>query len=116
MPMRHGEPTTVGGAPGVALRGEVDLAIAEEVQAELEEAILASEGAFVIDLSAVEFLDSSGIRALLRARGVLGRADRSLILVCPPGPVRRMLSLVGIDDLFVLFEGRTEAARRLRAR
>jgi anti-sigma B factor antagonist len=115
MAMVHAEATTVGDAPAVALSGEVDVATAEKLTAELEDAILASDGAFVIDLSAVEFLDSSGIGALLRARGVLGRADRALVLVCPPGPVRRVLSLAGIEDLFLLFDGRAEAARRLRA-
>jgi anti-anti-sigma factor len=112
--MLRAEPVRVGGAPALAIHGEVDVATAPTLTARLEETILDSEGAVVLDLSDVGFLDSSGIAALLRARGVLGRADRSLILVCPAGPVRRVLALTGIEELFVLTETRAEAAARLR--
>ena len=108
------EPVRVGGAPALALHGEIDVATAGIVTERLEETILASEGAVVVDLSGVDFLDSSGIAALLRARGMLGRADRSLVLVCPAGPVRRVLALTGIEELFVLLDSPDEAAARLR--
>jgi anti-sigma B factor antagonist len=108
------ETARVGGAPALAFHGEVDLATAGLLRERIEETILESEGALVLDLSGVEFLDSSGIAALLRARAVLGREDRSLILVCPEGPVRRVLALTGAEELFVLTETRAAAARRLR--
>ena len=38
-------------------------------------------GAFVLDLSELEFLDSSGLRLILRARALLAREDRALALV-----------------------------------
>ena len=44
-----------------------------ELSAALDEAIRGSEGPFVIDLSNVGFLDSSGIACLMRARALLGR-------------------------------------------
>ena len=101
-------------AAGVAVRGEVDIHTTPDLSAALDEAARASQGAFVVDLSEVEFLDSTGVAALVRMRAVLGREDRELGVVCPPGPARRMLELAGIADLIALFESREEAAAALR--
>jgi anti-sigma B factor antagonist len=101
------------GAPGVAVRGEVDFSRVPTLEAALDAAIRDSVGAFIIDLSDVDFIDSSGIHALLRARGVLGREDRALGVVCPFGPVRRVFGLSGSSELFVLYGSREEAAAAL---
>ena len=58
-------------------------------------------------------LDSSGITCLVRARAMLGRDERTLGLVCPPGSARRVLDLVGIDQLVALYASRDEVARAL---
>jgi anti-sigma B factor antagonist len=96
------------GVPGVAVRGEVELATAPALTAALEEGIRRTSGAFVVDLVAVDFLDSSGIACLVRARALLGRDDRALALVCPPGRVRRVLELTGIDELVPVYGSRDE--------
>jgi anti-sigma B factor antagonist len=90
----------LGEAAGVAVRGE--LATAAALSAALDEAIRTTEGPFVIDLSNVGFLDSSGIACLMRARALLGREDRVLGLICPPGSARRALELTGVDELVAL--------------
>ena len=89
----------LGEAAGVAVRGELELATAPELSAALDDAIRGTEGPFVIDLSKVGFLDSSGIACLIRARALLGREDRVLGLICPPGSTRRALEITGVDEL-----------------
>ncbi|HMI70569.1 MAG TPA: STAS domain-containing protein [Solirubrobacteraceae bacterium] len=101
---------------GVAVRGEVELATAPALTAALEEGIRRSSGAFVIDLVAVDFLDSSGVACLVRARALLGRDDRALALICPPGSVRRVLELTGIDELVPVYGSRDELTRALTRR
>jgi anti-sigma B factor antagonist len=96
-------------APGLALRGEIDLASAPDVEAALEGAIRDSVGAFVVDLTGVSFIGSSGLQVLLRARALLGREDRALALVCPHGRVRRVFELAGVSDVFAIY-GTPEAA------
>jgi anti-anti-sigma factor len=100
-------------APGVALRGELDINGAPVLEATLDAAIRDSAGAFIVDLTELDFIDSTGLHVLLRARGLLGREDRALAVICPHGPVRRVFELSGQSDLFALFASREEAAAAL---
>jgi anti-sigma B factor antagonist len=107
------EHAELGGAPGVAIYGEVDVSAVPALVEALDAAIRDSAGAFVIDLCDVEFLDSSGLSALTRARALLGREERALAIVCPPGPVRRLFEVAGVADMFFLYGSRDEAAAAL---
>jgi anti-anti-sigma factor len=98
----------LSGTAGIAVRGELELATAPELTAALDDAIRQTTGPFVIDLSQVGFLDSSGIACLIRARALLGRDDRELGLICPPGSARRALELTGVDELVALYATRDE--------
>jgi anti-sigma B factor antagonist len=106
-------PCPLEGAPGVLVRGEVDVASIAELSEVLETEIRGSEGAFIVDLCDLEFLDSSGLSALMRARALLGQDDRALAVVCPPGPVRRLFDVAGVADLLFLYESRAAAAAAL---
>lgn len=108
--------TTLAGTPGVAVRGELDIGTVATVTSRLEEAIRDSDGPFVIDLCDLAFLASGGVGALLRALALLGRHERQLMLVCPPGDARRVLATAGIDDMFTLFDSREDARARLSPR
>jgi anti-sigma B factor antagonist len=103
----------LGDAPGVAVRGEVDIDVVQDLENAIDAAIRESVGAFIIDLSDLDFIEASGIHVLLRARALLSREDRALAVVCPHGPVRRALELSGVSDLFVLYGSREEAVAAL---
>jgi anti-anti-sigma factor len=107
------EPIEVAGARGLLLRGELDLTGAPRVEEHVQSALLDSAGAFVLDLSGLRFMDSTGVNALLRARALLGRERRDLVVICPPGPVRRVLELIGVVDVVAPFASRDEAAAAL---
>src|SRR5215218_3228107 len=94
------------GVPGLALEGEVDIAVAKQVESALDNAIRTSVGAFVLDLCDLEFLDSSGVSLIMRARALLGREERELVVVCPPGAVLRIFEIAGVMDLLALFASR----------
>jgi anti-sigma B factor antagonist len=118
--VRDGAPTAfgiedaeIGGAPGVAIHGEVDVSVVPLLVEALDAGIRDSVGAFVVDLCDVDFLDSSGLSALMRARALLGQEDRSLVIVCPPGPSRRLFDVTGVADLFFLYGSRAAAAAAL---
>src|SRR4051812_25379338 len=80
----------------VELHGSIDLETAPALSEELEE--LASHGAklVIVDLSDVEFLDSSGLRALVHgARTVEGGGGR-LLVEGASGAVERVLELTDV--------------------
>jgi anti-anti-sigma factor len=103
----------LSGAPGVAITGEVDLASGPVLEAALDRAIRESTGVFVIDFCDVTFMDSAGVNVLLRARALLGREERDVVLICPPGGVLHVLEVIGVADLFAVFASRAAAARHL---
>jgi anti-anti-sigma factor len=100
---------------GVAVCGEVEIATAPALMAAVEEAVRRSHGPFVIDMAAVDFLDSTGIHCLVRTRALLGRDDRPLAILRPHANVRRVLVLAGLDTVVPLYESYDELARSLRA-
>jgi anti-anti-sigma factor len=100
MQMRN---THIGGARGLELEGELVGTTATRFTEAVELAIWGTSGAFVLDLTRVELLDSAGLHALLRARALLAREDRSLALLCPPGVARRVLDLAGTLDTFAAY-------------
>ena len=97
-----------GNAPGLTVRGQLDIAAVQRLEFALDTAIRESVGALVLDFSDLEFLDSGGLRVVLRARASLARDERHLAIVCPPGPVRRLIDLAGVADLFFLYDSRAD--------
>ena len=65
-----------GDAPGLTVRGEIDISTGPQLQLALDKAIRESAGAFVLDMSELEMLDSSGLNLVLRARASLARDER----------------------------------------
>jgi anti-anti-sigma factor len=96
------------GAPGLAVRGGVDVGAVPALERALDAAIKTTVGAFVLDLCDLEFLDSSGLRLLLDARALLAREQRQLAIICPPGPVRRLFEIAGVAELLLLFDSRED--------
>ena len=97
------------GAPRTfRLAGELDLLTAEEVEAKLEPDSK-GQGDLVLDLTELAFIDSSGIRILIRTAGRLeGRGQ--LILRSPNRQVQIVLSLVEVvrDGSGIVVEGAQE--------
>jgi anti-sigma B factor antagonist len=85
-------------APVLKLTGEVDVHAARRLSEPLSSLLGSSAPAIIVDASGVTFMDSTGLGALMRVHERLDRQGRALILVCPPGPVRRLLELTGLMD------------------
>jgi anti-sigma B factor antagonist len=102
-----------GDAPGLTVRGEIDIATSPQLELALDKAIRDSTGAFVLDLSELEFLDSSGLNLMLRVRAALARERRTLAIVCPPGPVRRVIEIARLDELLLVYDSHTDRAAAL---
>lgn len=84
----------------VRLCGELDITGAEHVQTCIDELAGNSPDAVVIDLREVSFMDSTGLRSLIRARALGRETEWSLKLVRGPDQVHRVLELTRMDDVF----------------
>ncbi len=93
----------------VTLRGELDLADAVDVAAELTEIAVRDPG-IIVDLAGLEFIDSSGVAALARARRQAREAGGDLILAAPRRNVMRVLAVIRLAEAFSVYATVEEAA------
>jgi anti-anti-sigma factor len=82
----------------VALRGELDLSGVERARQAIEHAEANESPLLVIDLSELDFIDSTGLEVLLRAARRAEDSGRRLIVAKPSRYVRRLLELTAIDQ------------------
>jgi anti-sigma B factor antagonist len=92
-----------GGITLVKLRGRMDVRGAQEIDLKFTMITSVSQGAFVIDMSEVDFLASIGIRTLLvSAKAAKARGGR-LVLFKPIELVANTLELAGITAILPIF-------------
>lgn len=84
----------------LVVAGTVDLSTSDALRAALADAVERG-GDIEIDLFQVGFMDSQGLNALCAARAALPD-DRRLRVFDSSGPVRRLLEITGLDEVFGL--------------
>jgi anti-sigma B factor antagonist len=98
------------GAVVLRLGGELDLYNAEEVRTALAEAIDSAPQRIVVDMSEVEFVDSTALGVLIEARSKLGRDG--LALAGLQLDTRRTLQVSGLDRHLPVYESVEDALAR----
>ena len=71
----------------------------------------ASLGRFVVDMSAIPYLDSKGLEALVEVTEELGRGGQALRLCSAQKTVREVMELTDLATLFEHFEDTNTAVR-----
>jgi len=89
----------------VTVRGEVDLATAPELEARVRETLQDAPGGVDLDLAALSFIDSSGLRTLVALAKDAAARGGSLTLRNLPRHAQRVLELTGLDDWFDVSTG-----------
>jgi len=99
----------------VRVAGEVDMSHEEELRRELHRAVAADARGIVVDLTECEFIDSSGVRALLLSREEQGPAQDSerLAVAASSDQILRILSVMGLDRVIPIQPTVEEAAAAL---
>jgi anti-sigma B factor antagonist len=92
-----------------ALESRIDAAGAIAFKDSMMAACDGASGRVVLDLSRVDFLDSSGLGALVALRQLLGAA-RPMELAGLTPPVARVLRLTRMDTVFVIHAQAADAA------
>lgn len=84
------------GCTRIIIRGELDACSAPQVEEEIL-STLAPSPVTIIDLQEVEFIDSTGIRLLVRVASRRSGSDEIYVINPRSRGVRRALDIVGLD-------------------
>jgi len=82
----------------LALVGELDIASTPRFEEGLAEVEGDTPGTLVVDLRRVEFIDSTGLRAVIAADERARSAGRRFIVVRGPAAVERVFSVTQLDQ------------------
>src|SRR5215813_4881830 len=93
----------------IAVSGEIDLASVDELKAALARAADGKPRDVWIDLTRVGFMDSTGLTTLVIAHREFDEPTRRVAVICPEGPVRRLLELAGLDRVLPVYPSRSAA-------
>lgn len=88
--------------PVLHVIGELDYEQSAALREQVERLALSPGQNMVIDLSGLEFCDSTGITALLGARRHAQAADAHLILAAVPADTLRILTITGLHQVFTI--------------
>ena len=83
----------------------------KQFRATVEKAAASNLGRFVLDMSAVPYLDSAGLEAMLDLTEELAQSGQSLKLCASNKTIREVLSLTDLAPLFEQFEDVATAVR-----
>ena len=100
------------GCRTLGVSGEIDLATAPSLRRELETLIAEAHSPAIVDLSAVTFIDASGLSELVAAKRTVAHTDVDIVLVDPSPTCRRILEITGLDRTFEIVTNRTTSAVR----
>jgi anti-anti-sigma factor len=82
----------------VALVGELDIASAPQFEDSLEKVEASAPAVLVLDLRKVEFIDSTGLRAVIAADERARSGGRRLVIVRGTAAVERVFSVTQLDQ------------------
>ena len=96
----------------IMISGRLDMPGTDSVASQLAELTAAPKKGVVVDLSAVKFLASIGIRALIiSAKAVQERGGKMVLVVSGGSSVMMSIEATGIDQLIPVFKNASEAER-----
>ena len=84
----------------VTLRGSLDLARAYDFDDEMRRIERTAPGRMLLDLRALDFLDTAGLSRLVAVRRRCRRAGRRLVLVRGARPVQQLFALTMVEEQF----------------
>ena len=93
------------------LRGSLDLATSPTVRAALMEGTEKGKRDLVVDLTQLEFLDSTGLGALIGAHRRATEHGGTFRLIVSDGPIARLLNITGLIRVFAVYHTLDEARK-----
>ncbi len=93
----------------LAVSGEVDVATVPRLREQLHGLVAQGDTQIVVDLDAVEFLDSTGLGVLVGALKRVRSSGGELYLVCTQPRIRKVFEVTGLTKVFSIHDSVDEA-------
>jgi anti-sigma B factor antagonist len=93
----------------IVVDGDLDAYSAPRLREMLAELIATGSDWIVVDCGSVDYIDSSGLGALVSGLKQISDRNGGLALARPNDSVRRVLQITGLDRLFPVYRGVDEA-------
>lgn len=88
------------GKATVEVRGELDIATADQAYAYLRDVVDSQDGPVMMNLSELSFCDAAGLGVLAKVAGHARRSGRSLKLTAARPSLLRIMTITGMDEAF----------------
>jgi anti-anti-sigma factor len=88
----------------VTLHGEIDLATAQELEDALRQGLEEARRRLVVDLRALQFVDSTGLSVLMRLDRHARDSARQLVVVKGPPEIQRVFDITGVSDMLTMVD------------
>lgn len=107
---------TLGDVTFIDLEGEVDVYTAPRLKQQTIELLQAGVLHVVVDLTAVDYLDSTALGVLIGGLKRLRERGGTLDLICPNPRIRRIFEITGLDRIFDIYDTDEQAIRQPSAK
>ena len=103
------QPFTINSTPcadgtvRVSLEGELDVATAPELLDALDE-LRSKDTWFELDLRKLQFMDSTGLRAVIRVSKQVSEEGRTMRVIRGPDLIQRVFEITGADEMVEFVE------------
>jgi anti-sigma B factor antagonist len=94
----------VDGATIIAVGGEIDVYTAPKLRDKITELVAGGVYDIIVDMEAVEFLDSTGLGVLVGGLKKVRAHDGSLELVCTQDRLLKIFRITGLAKVFVIHD------------
>ncbi|MFT6996490.1 MAG: anti-anti-sigma factor [Cryomorphaceae bacterium] len=92
----------------------VDKAEAIGIGAEVEEQMTSGNNHFVIDLSELEYMNSTGLNILLNLMNKSRNSGGEAVVACSTARIKSLFSVTKLDTVFTLKDSTEEAVKHLK--
>src|ERR1051325_7181054 len=101
------------GVAVIALGGEVDVYTSPRVQEEIVNLLNGGTHKLIVDLTGVEYLDSTGLGVLIGGLKRARERDGDLKLICDNVRILRIFEITGLTKIFDIHRTEAEALEKL---
>lgn len=101
------------GARCIVLQGRLDTVGVDQVEARFRDAVLGADRDTAVDLGAVSFLASMGLRLMIATARAQRARGRQLVLFGARAQVQSTLEMVALDQIIPVLPDREQAQARL---